>query len=233
VTAPPSRIVLATTNRHKAREIAAILAPYGLAVEVPPRLAPVVEDGATFAENAYKKALSAARVAGRPALADDSGLAVAALGGAPGVHSARYAGPGATDEANTARLLAELAARDLVDPAAAFVCHAVLVSPAGEVLARAEARVEGVVRGPPRGANGFGYDPVFHYVGPAHPAPGLRFAELTSADKDALSHRGQAFRALAAALRPAPPDGRRDAPLFPDPSVQSAPNAPGTAEPAP
>ncbi len=199
------RLLLATTNRHKAREIAAILAPYGIDVEVPPALPPVVEDGETFEANAYKKALSAARATGRVAAADDSGLAVAALGGAPGVHSARYAGDGATDEANTAKLLAEVARRGLVDPAAAFVCHAVVVAPDGTVVARAEARVEGVVRGPPRGGNGFGYDPVFHLISARYPAPGVRFAELPPAEKDAISHRGQAFRALGAALVP----GRR------------------------
>ena len=196
----PATVVLATTNRHKAREIAAILEPHGISVRVPDHLDPVVEDGKTFAENAYKKAVSAARACGEPALADDSGIEVAALGGAPGVLSARYAGPSATDEENTTRLLAEVAARGLVDPVAAFVCHAVLVAPTGEVLARAEARVEGVVRGPPQGSGGFGYDPVFHFVGPSHPAPGVRFAELTPAEKDVAGHRGRAFRALALAL---------------------------------
>lgn len=199
--APRLRVALATTNRHKAREIAAILAPFGVEVDVPAALAPVIEDGTTFRANAVKKAAAAAKALGRPAIADDSGIAVEALGGAPGIHSARYAGDGAGDEANTAKLLAELARRGLVDPKAAFVCSAVLVAPSGRVLAEAEARVEGVVRGPPRGTNGFGYDPVFHYVGPAHPAPGLRFSELAPDAKDALSHRGQAFRALGGALR--------------------------------
>ncbi len=194
------RVLLATTNPHKAREIAAILAPFGLEVEVPTALPPVVEDGDTFADNAYRKAASAARATGRPALADDSGITVPALGGAPGVHSARYAGPDATDAANTARLLGEVAAHGLVDPPAAFVCHAVLVAPDGAVIARAEARVEGVVRGPVRGVNGFGYDPVFHHTGPLHPPPGVRFSDLSPAQKDAVSHRGQAFRALAAAI---------------------------------
>jgi XTP/dITP diphosphohydrolase len=194
-------VALATTNRHKAREIASILAPYGIDVEVPAALPPVVEDGATFAENAYAKAASAARATGRPALADDSGIAVRDLAGEPGVRSARYAGEGASDEANTARLLAEIEARGLTDPAAAFVCHAVLVAPDGRVLARAEERVEGVVRGPPRGGNGFGYDPVFHFRGPGAPPEGCRFAELSPTAKDAVSHRGRAFRALAVALR--------------------------------
>jgi XTP/dITP diphosphohydrolase len=194
------RLLLATTNRHKAREIAAILSPLGIDVEVPAALPPVVEDGATFLENATKKAVSAAAAAGRVAIADDSGLVVAALFGAPGVHSARYAGPAATDEQNVERLLKECAARGLVDPKAAFVCAAVCCDAKGAVLASAEGRVEGVVRGPPRGRFGFGYDPVFHHVGPLHPPPGVRFADLDPSAKDAISHRGIAFRALAALL---------------------------------
>ena len=194
------RLVLATTNRHKAREIAAILSPLGIDVDVPASLPPVEEDGATFLENATKKAASAAAATGRRAIADDSGIVVAALGGAPGVRSARYAGPAARDEENVAKLLAECAAHGLVDPVAAFVCAAVCCDPSGAVVAAAEGRVEGVVRGPPRGRFGFGYDPVFHHAGPAHPAPGVRFADLAPAQKDAISHRGLAFRALAALL---------------------------------
>lgn len=193
--------VLATTNRHKAREIAAILAPHGIVVEVPASLPPVVEDEASFSGNALKKARSAARATGRRAIADDSGLVVAALAGEPGVRSARYAGEDATDDDNTRRLLREVARAGLVDPEAHFVCHAVAVGPDGEVLAREEARASGVVRGPPRGTHGFGYDPVFHHVCPRHPAPGVRFAELPPAEKDLCSHRGAAFRALASALR--------------------------------
>jgi XTP/dITP diphosphohydrolase len=200
---PPIRIALATTNLHKVREIEAILAPYGIAVTVPPSLPAVVEDGLTFRDNAILKARSAARVLGRPAMADDSGIAVEALGGEPGVRSARYAGEGATDAANTAKLLAELARRGIVDPKAAFVCAAVVADADGRVLFEAEARIEGVVRGPPRGTNGFGYDPVFHHTGPQHPAPGVRFSELSPAEKDAVSHRGRAFRALGAAIRAA------------------------------
>jgi XTP/dITP diphosphohydrolase len=201
---PPRRFVLATTNPHKAAEIAAILAPLGIALDLPADLPPVVEDGLTFAENAYAKAASAARASGRPAIADDSGLVVEALGGEPGVRSARYAGEGAGDAANVARLLAEASRRGLVDPSAAFLCHAVAVAPDGEVLARAEGRVEGSLRGPPRGAQGFGYDPVFHWQGAGAPPEGCRFAELPAAAKDAVSHRGLAFRALARALRDAP-----------------------------
>jgi len=200
------RVVLATTNRHKAREIGAILASYGVEVEVPASLPPVEEDGATFRENARKKAVSAARATGRPALADDSGLEVEALDGEPGVRSARYAGPGATDEQNVARLLEELRRRGLVDPKAAFVCYATLAGADGEVLAEAHGRVEGVVRGPPRGSHGFGYDPVFHWFGDVTRKDGVRFADLLPSEKDAVSHRGLAFRSLGRAISDLPPD---------------------------
>jgi XTP/dITP diphosphohydrolase len=199
-------VLLATTNAHKAREIASILTRYGIdAVEParfdpPVRLAPVDETGATFAENARLKAVAAAVVAGRPALADDSGLVVPALDGEPGVRSARYAGEHASDAENNARLLREIAARGLLDPPAAFVCVAVLAAADGRVLAEAEGRVEGVVRGPPRGRNGFGYDPLFHYRGPGAPPEGVRFGELPPAEKDSVSHRGRAFRSIAARI---------------------------------
>jgi XTP/dITP diphosphohydrolase len=208
VSAPAARrrLLLATTNRHKAREIAAILAPLGIDAEAAEGLPDVPEDAPTFAENARAKALSAARTRGRPALADDSGLVVPALGGEPGVRSARYAGPGASDADNVARLLREVAARRLVDPPAAFVCHAALVAPDGRVLAEAEGRVEGVVRGPPRGTRGFGYDPVFHWFGGGRGPDGARFADLTAEEKDAVSHRGAAFRALARAVLALPPE---------------------------
>src|SRR5262245_1969329 len=210
--AAPRRIVLATTNRHKAREIAEILGPYGVTVEVPASLPPVDEDGETFAQNARKKAHSAARACGAPALAEDSGLVVDALSGEPGVRSARYAGPGASDEENVARLLREIASRGLVDPKAAFVCHAVLSSPEGDVLAEAAGRVEGVVRGPPRGRHGFGYDPVFHWFGDVTRKDGVRFSDLLPHEKDAVSHRGLAFRSIARALADLPPDAFERAP---------------------
>ncbi len=197
----PVRIALATTNRHKAREIEAILAPFGIVVTVPESLPPVVEDGSTFRDNAILKAHSAARALGRPAMADDSGIEVEALGGEPGVQSARFAGADATDAANTTKLLDEIARRGLVDPKAAFVCSAVVVGPDGNVLVEGTGRVEGVVRGPPRGTHGFGYDPIFHHVGPLHPAPGVRFSDLTPPEKDAVSHRGLAFRALGQEIR--------------------------------
>lgn len=186
---------LATTNAHKAREIRAILAPYGIEVCVPDALPEVVEDGRTFRDNALLKARSAASHLGAPALADDSGLAVALLGGEPGVHSARYAGPAATDADNNALLIERLAALGAADPQAAFVCHAVVAAPGGRVLAEAEGRVEGVIRWPPVGQHGFGYDPLFH-----HPPSGCRLSELSAEAKNAISHRGRALRKLAERL---------------------------------
>jgi XTP/dITP diphosphohydrolase len=198
------RIVFATTNEGKAREVAAILAEFGVEVERPGRLPPVEEDGTTFAENARKKAASAARATGRFALAEDSGLVVPALGGEPGVRSARYAGPGATDAGNVARLLEEVSSRGLVDPPAAFVCRAVVARPDGTPLFEAEGSVHGVVRGPPRGRNGFGYDPVFHWSGPGAPEGGARFAELPPERKNAVSHRAAALRAIGHLLESVP-----------------------------
>jgi XTP/dITP diphosphohydrolase len=195
VSGPPTRIRLATTNRHKAAEIAEILAPLGFEVALAASLPEVDETGETFAENARLKARSAAAFLGEPALADDSGLVVPALGGVPGVRSARYAGPRATDMANNARLVAELVAQRLVDPPAAFVCVAVVAAPGGEILAEAEGRVEGVLRWPARGSGGFGYDPLFH-----HPPSGRRLSELSPEEKNAVSHRGQAVRRVARAL---------------------------------
>jgi XTP/dITP diphosphohydrolase len=190
------RVVFATTNAHKVAEAQGILSPLGIVVERPSRALPeVVEDAPDFAGNAAKKARSAAAFLGVPALAEDSGLVVPALHGEPGVFSARYAGPGATDATNNARLIARAEAAGLSDPEAFFVCHAVLAAPDGRVLAEAEGRVEGVLRWPGRGVRGFGYDPLFH-----HPGTGKRLAEMDDVEKHALSHRGQALRALARAI---------------------------------
>lgn len=188
-------LTVATTNRHKAREIAEILEPLGFEILSPDDLPEVVEDGATFAENARKKAVESAAFLGRPALADDSGLEVEALGGEPGIRSARFAGPGATSADNNALLIQRLEALGLVDPVATFVCHAVVAAPDGEILAEATGRVEGVLRWPGAGGGGFGYDPLFH-----HPASGCRFSELAPGRKNALSHRGRALRALVPLL---------------------------------
>ncbi len=188
-------LVLATTNAHKVREIGQILDAVGIDVRVPPELPHVEETGDTFAENARLKAASAAAHTGLPALADDSGLVVPCLGGDPGVHSARYSGEGATAATNNALLVERLEAVGASDPEAAFVCHAVVVAPGGHVVAEAEGRVEGTIRWPACGEEGFGYDPLFH-----HPPSGRRMSELSADEKNAVSHRGRALRALAARL---------------------------------
>lgn len=188
------RVVVATGNAHKLAEIRAILA--GLEVELVGMdhlgVPEPVEDGETFEANALLKARHCARATDLPALADDSGLEVDALGGAPGVYSARYAGPQAADGANNAKLIAELA--ELPDPQrrARFVCAAAIVLPDGrEHVVRGT--MEGHVGHEPRGSNGFGYDPLF--VSDAA-GDGRTNGELTPAEKDAISHRGAAFRAL-------------------------------------
>jgi XTP/dITP diphosphohydrolase len=184
------RLVLATRNAHKAREFAALMAPYEVH-ELPPDLELPPETGTTFAENALGKARAAAFATGEPAFADDSGIAAEALGGAPGVYSARYAGPGATDEENLAKLLREAPAGSRV----AYVCAIAYVEPGGrEELV--ERRCEGTLAAEPRGSGGFGYDPAF--VPDEH--PGRTMAELDPAEKDAISHRGKAARALLEVL---------------------------------
>jgi XTP/dITP diphosphohydrolase len=194
------RFVLATRNAHKLRELAAVLAPHELEplpdeVELPP------ESGTTFAENALIKAGAAAEATGRPAIADDSGIVVEALGGVPGVYSARYAGEGATDEQNLAKLLEEVRGSD--DRRAAYVCALALVDPRGgqEVF---EGRCEGTLILNPRGTGGFGYDPAFL---PDDRPPGDKrtMAELPAQEKDAISHRGRAARAFAEWLSVRPP----------------------------
>jgi len=199
-----ARLVLATHNAHKVGELRAILAPVlpGLDPESVVGARDVgapepVEDGVTFVENALIKARALAAFTGLPAVADDSGLSVDVLGGAPGIFSARWAGRHGDDAANLALLLAQLA--DITEPhrAARFVCAAALVTPDGaeHVLER---QWRGSVVREPRGRNGFGYDPVFVPDGLT-----VTSAELEPAEKDAISHRGQAFRLLAPRLRAA------------------------------
>ena len=191
----PAALVLASRNAHKARELGALLSPWKLEplpddVELPP------ETGLTFGENAAAKALSAARATARPAVADDSGIEAAALGGAPGVRSARYAAEGATDEENLAKLLREVPRHG--DRRVAYVCVLAYADPAEEGPPRLfEARCEGTLAEAPRGEGGFGYDPAFV---PADIADGRTMAELSPQEKDAISHRGRAARALAAWL---------------------------------
>jgi XTP/dITP diphosphohydrolase len=188
-------IYVATTNAHKAREIAEILADTGLDIRPAPELPEVIEDGETFRDNALLKARAAAAALGAPALADDSGLAVAVLGGAPGVHSARYAGGTGGDQANNELLVERLSALGVTDPEAAFVCHVILAAADGTVLAEAEGRVEGVIRWPGRGSRGFGYDPLFF-----HPESGCTTAQMDTARKRLISHRGAAIQSFLEAL---------------------------------
>lgn len=188
-----TRLVLATANPDKALEIAALLEGF----EVVPRpvgVGDVEETADTLEGNARLKALAIAEATGEVAVADDTGLEVAALGGRPGVWSARYAGASATYADNVARLLAEL--DGVADRRARFRTAAVAAFPhGGEVVA--EGWVDGRIALAPRGSNGFGYDPVFV---PAD-GDGRTFAEMTRAEKQTVSHRGRAFRALATQLR--------------------------------
>ncbi len=185
--------VLATANPDKAREISAILGDTVALFPRPESVPDVEETGATLEDNAKLKAAALVEATGSPAIADDTGLSVDALGGAPGVHSARYAGEHATYAENVNALLAAMAGTD--ERRARFVTVAAAMWPDGRVLV-AEGAVPGVITRERRGSGGFGYDPVFAPDG----AGGRTFAEMTSTDKDAISHRGRAFRALAAAL---------------------------------
>ena len=196
--APATVLVIASGNAGKVREFAALLADLGLEVRPQPEGLEVEETGATFAENARLKAAAVARATGCWALADDSGLSVDALGGAPGVHSARYAD---NDAARIARLLDELAAAETDSKAdskaeanarsARFSAALALADPGGAVVLEVEGHCPGTILEAPRGEGGFGYDPVFFV-----PEAGLSFAEMPHSQKAALGHRGRAFAAL-------------------------------------
>ncbi len=200
--ARPERIVLASANRAKAGELAELVHAAALGIEVLPRptdVADVVEDAPDFLGNARLKAYALRDATGEWSLADDSGLEVDALDGAPGVRSARFAGPDATDAANVALLLERLDACGAVAPSqrtARFRCVIVLAGPGGRELV-AEGLVEGRVIDRPTGEGGFGYDPVFV---PAD-GDGRTFALMTPEEKHAVSHRGRALRALVDQLR--------------------------------
>jgi len=189
-------VVLATRNAHKVIEMKRLLEPAGIEVEpLPEEVELPPEDGLTFADNAMVKATAAATATGRPSIADDSGVEAAALGGAPGVRSARFAGPNATDEQNLEKLVLEAPA----DSRLRYVCALAYVNPE-----TGEERVffgdcRGRLARVPAGANGFGYDPVFV---PDATGDNRTMAELDDADKDAISHRGHAVRALTRWLRP-------------------------------
>ena len=234
------RLYLASANPDKLREFREAAGAQGFLLEAVPgieHLPPCVEDGLTFAENARKKALHYSACTDGLVLADDSGISVDALGGAPGVHSARFAGPVTDDGANNRKLLAELHRIERVgegpcgppdseppvelpspsrrngqantagrtymsapaNRAAHYVCVIVLARE-GKVLTTVEGRADGVIIDTPRGSGGFGYDPYFFF-----PPLGKTFAEITSAEKFAISHRGDAFRKLLDYLREAYP----------------------------
>jgi XTP/dITP diphosphohydrolase len=186
------RLLLATRNEHKRREFARLLPGFEVdALPEPVRLPP--EDGDTFEQNALGKARAAAAATGVPCIADDSGIEAAALGGAPGVRSARYAGEGASDEQNLAKLLGDAPAGSEL----AYVCALAYVDPVGGVERVFEGRCAGRLGDTPRGDRGFGYDPAFL---PEEEPGGQTMAQLSDERKDAISHRGRAVRALQAWL---------------------------------
>ena len=192
---PERSVVLASRNPHKLREMRRLFEPAGIVVEpLPDDVELPPEDGSTFAENALPKALTAAAATGQAAIADDSGIEAAALSGAPGVRSARFAGVDASDEENLAKLVAEAPA----DSRLRYVCALAYVNP----LTGEERVFFGDCRGrmarERAGANGFGYDPVFV---PDATGDNRTMAELTDAEKDAISHRGHAVRALLRWIR--------------------------------
>jgi XTP/dITP diphosphohydrolase len=198
-------LVSATANPHKLAEISELLDGVAVLLPRPAGLADVVEDADTLAGNAELKVAAVVKATGRPAVADDTGLEVDALDGAPGVRSARYAGEPANDAANVARLLASLDAVGAHSPdqrTARFRTVAVVGFPDGRRMV-AEGTVEGVIVDAPRGSAGFGYDPVFV----PHGGDGRTFAEMDTAEKHALSHRGRAFAALVRALAELDGDG--------------------------
>jgi XTP/dITP diphosphohydrolase len=200
------RLVLATRNEHKLRELGQLMRP----IELDPLPADVTlppETGTTFADNALGKARAAAAATGRTAIADDSGIEAAALAGAPGVWSARYAGEDATDEENLSKLLREVPPDG--DRRVAYVCAIACVEPGGQEHV-VHGRCEGTLTHEPRGAGGFGYDPAF--VPDDHPGQST-MAELTPDEKDAISHRGRAARELRARLLRAEEAARPRGPL--------------------
>ncbi len=185
------RLILATRNAHKLREFEALMVPHEI-VALPDEVVLPPETADTFAGNALGKAHAAAQATGLPAIADDSGIESAALGGAPGVRSARYAGEAATDEQNLDKLLREASSGS----ALAYVCALAYVDREGREQV-VEGRCSGTLAAQPRGSGGFGYDPAFV---PDDIADGRTMAELDPAEKNAISHRGRAVRALLAQL---------------------------------
>jgi XTP/dITP diphosphohydrolase len=192
--APSFTLVLGTHNRKKGAELAELLEPHGLSIKTLadfPNAIEVVEDGDSFAANAALKATQQAAHLYEWVLADDSGLCVDVLRGAPGIYSARYAGPDATDEANNSRLLADLANMPLEKRTAHYVCHVTVADPTGAIRAESHDECHGRILFKPSGLNGFGYDPLFEVI-EYH----RTFGELGPAVKRAISHRSRALRAI-------------------------------------
>ena len=184
-------LILATRNQGKILEFRKLLSGFDIGIKGIEEFGPIPvvdEDGETFEDNAYKKAYFTAKVLGFPALADDSGLNVLALNGAPGVYSARYAGPAATDEDNNLKLLAEMKGK--TDRRAYFESVIVIAVPRGPALTYI-GRCEGLIAEEPRGDEGFGYDPLFYY-----PPEKKTFAQMTQEEKNRVSHRGKAMLEL-------------------------------------
>ncbi len=198
---------IASNNEKKRAELERLLGPLGYELRLQkdaPEPLDVVEDRPDFAGNAELKATALTRLVGAPAIGDDSGLCVDALDGRPGVHSARYAGPNATDADRIAKLLGELDGVPPAERTGRFVCHICLVDAGGQVLARFEESCEGTIAEAPRGERGFGYDPVFTATEHLDAADPPRFAELSAEQKDAVSHRGRALRRLVEHLNEHP-----------------------------
>ncbi|QIP86304.1 RdgB/HAM1 family non-canonical purine NTP pyrophosphatase [Streptomyces sp. Tu 2975] len=195
-----TRLILATRNAGKITELRAILADAGVTHELVgadtyPEIPDVKETGVTFAENALLKAHALAKATGLPAVADDSGLCVDVLGGAPGIFSARWSGRHGDDQANLDLLLAQLLDIDTPHRGAHFACAAALALPDGTERV-VEGRLQGTLRRSPHGTNGFGYDPILQPEGESRTC-----AELTPDEKNAISHRGKAFRALVPVVK--------------------------------
>lgn len=196
-------VVVATGNPHKLTELRALLADLPLVLlapgDLPPeeRFEPAPETGSTFRANADLKAIHAAKATGRYALADDSGFEIDALGGRPGVLSARYAGLDATDRANNRKLAAEVEAEGLQEPTARFRCVVTLAAPSGAVVASGEGQVLGLFVQEARGGGGFGYDP--HFLVPEY---GRTFGEISAEEKNAVSHRARALADLRRDILP-------------------------------
>ena len=203
-------LVLGTTNAGKLRELVELLDPFGISCRSLAGLDKAVEveeTGSSFAENAAIKATQQARALDRWVLAEDSGLVVDALDGAPGIYSARFSGPGATDSDNNALLLERLAAYPMAARTAHYACHAALAAPSGEIVARSNGTCHGLIAESAVGGGGFGYDPLFIV-----PEYHRTFGELSPAVKAVISHRARAMRAIIPAVLRVPwPRGRRAA----------------------